>query len=289
MKRVKLFEPCYMEYKEYDKPVRYTEEFLKELASCVNETNLVSEEHLTESIGKVTNFTVTDGALFGDVSTDKATDNLKYSPYINCSLEEQEDCWLAFKPTGFKDIALTSIPRKPVSLPNTNDGGSKMGNEPNNDNETIKILNGQVQELNKKLAIANNKLEANKDKLKQFNDMEKELNELREWKETNEKVIEEQKPIIEAYNKDLAKRKEDLLEKVSNGNEEIKAQLKDESLETLEKFDKLYAHEQPPQGIGANNAQGLNEGGSSNDDEKAKQEAELKEVTSMFSELREEE
>lgn len=285
VRRVKLFEPCYMEYKEYDKPVHYTEKFLKELASKVNKTNLVNEKHLSESIGEVTNFTFTNGALFGDVSTEQSLDNLKYSPYIDCSLQDDGDCWLAINPTGLKDVALTSTPRLPVTLPNTNDGGSTMSNENNSDNETIKILNGQVKDLNKELAIANNKLEANKDKLKKYNEMEKELEELRAWKADNEQVIEEQKPIIEAYNKELDAKKSNLIEKLSNGNEEVKTKLKDMDLAALETFDNLTVHEQPPQGIGANNAEGLNEGDGSENDEDANREAELKEVRSMFSEL----
>ena len=284
VKRVKLFEPCYMEYKEYDKPVHYTEEFLKELASTVNKTNLVNEEHLSESIGDVSNFTFTDGALFGDVSTEQSLDNLKYSPYIDCSLQDDGDCWLAINPTGLKDVALTSNPRKPVTLPNTNDGGSTMGNEGNNDNETIKILNGQVKDLNKELAIANNKLEANKEKLKNYDDMAKELEELRTWKADNEKVIEEQKPIIEAYNKELDNKKSNLIEKLSNGNEEVKTKLQSMDLAALETFDNLTVHEQPPEGIAAHNAQGLNEGDGSTDEEAEQQDRQAA-VEGMFGDL----
>lgn len=289
MERVKLFEPCYMEYKEWDKPIKYSDEFLSELASKVNKTSLVFEEHLSESIGEVSNFTFTDGALYGDVFTDKALDDLKFSPYINCSLQDEGDFWLAIKPEGFTDVALTSKPRIPVSLPNTTSvGGSSMVNDEKNDNETIKILNNQVKDLNKQLAIAENKNKANEEKLAKFDDMEKELKELKTWKETNEKVIEEQKPIIDAYKKDLETKKSDLVEKLSNGNEEIKAKLQDMSLDSLEIMDNLQSHEQPPQGISANNAQGLNEGDGSNDEE-AEQEKRQKAVEGMFSDLFEKE
>lgn len=283
VRRAKLFEPCFMKYDVYDKPVKYTEEFLAELASKVNKTNLVLEEHFSEKIGEVTNFTFIDGALYGDVATEKALDNLGYSPYINCSLQEEEDCWLAIKPTGFTDVALTSVPRKPVSLPNT-EGGSRMSGDDKNDNEMIKILNGQVKDLNKELAIANNKLKTYEEKNKQFNKMEKELQELRQWKEDNEKVIEEQKPIIEAYKKDQETKRSELIEKLSNGNEEIKAQMKDKDLETLEFIDGLQVHEEPPKGIAAHNAQGLNEGDGS-DDEAAEQEKRQKAVEGMFDDL----
>lgn len=284
MEIVKLFEPCFKEYDGLDKPVQYTEEFLEELASKVNKTNLVNEKHLSETIGEVSNFKFTDGALFGLVNTEKATDNLGYSPYIDCSLEDNGDFWLAINPTGLIDVALTSSPRKNVSLPNTN-GGSKMGEE--NDNETIKILNKQVKDLNKELAIANNKLEANKEKLDKFDEMDKELKELREWKETNSKLIEEQKPIIEKYNQFRDEKKEELIKKLSNDNEEIKAKLQDKSLEDLEMQSELlglHHHDQDPKGIAAHNAQGLGEGDGKTDEE-AEREARNEAVEGMFGDL----
>ena len=284
MEIVKLFEPCYKEYEGLDKPVYYTEEFLKELTSKVNKTNLVNEEHFAETIGDVSNFKFTDGALFGLVNTEKATDNLGYSPYIDCSLEDNGDYWLAINPTGLTDIALTSKPRKKVSLPNT--GGSKMG-EGNSDNETIKILNGQIKDLNKELATANNKLEANKDKLSKFDEMEKELTELREWKEINSKLIEEQKPIIEKYNQFKENKKEELIKELSNDNEEIKAKLQDKSLEELEIQSELlglHHHDQPPKGIAAHNAEGLGEGDGETDEE-AEQTARKEAVEGMFGDL----
>lgn len=278
----KLFEPCHMEYKELDKPVQYTEEFLSDLASKVNETSLVDEKHLGEKIGTVADFTFIDGALYGNVSTDKALDNLKYSPYIDCTLEDKGNYYLAIYPTGLRDVALTSNPRKPVQLPNTN-GGSNMSDN-NSDNETIKILNGQVKDLNKQLAIAENKNKANEEKLKKFGEMEKELSELRTWKEKNEKIIEEQKPIIEAYKADQETKRSDLIEKLSKGNAEVKTKIKDVDLETLELWDSLEVQEQPPQGIAAHNAQGLNEGDGSNNEETEQVERQ-KAVEGMFSDL----
>ena len=218
--RVKIFEPCYKEYEGLDKPVYYSEDFLRKLASQINKTNLVEEEHFGKVVGDVSNLTFTDGALYADVMTDKALDDLKYSPYIDCSTVDKGDYWLAEDVNGLIDVAVTGNPRPSVKLPNTK-GGSNMGEE--NDNETIKILNKQVKDLNKDLVVAQNKNKANEDKLKQFDEMEKELKELREWKETNSKLIEEQKPIIEKYNQYRDSQKEELLNKLSDGNEEIKA------------------------------------------------------------------
>ena len=282
--RVKIFEPCYKEYEGLDKPVYYSEDFLRKLASQINKTNLVEEKHFGKVVGDVSNLTFTDGALYADVNTDKALDNLKYSPYIDCSTVDKGDYWLAENVNGLIDIALTGNPNPSVKLPNTK-GGSNMGEE--NDNETIKILNKQVKDLNKDLVVAQNKNKANEDKLKQFDEMEKELKELREWKETNSKLIEEQKPIIEKYNQYRDSQKEELLNKLSDGNEEIKAKLKDKSLEDLQMQEELlglHHHDQPAKGVGANHAQGLNEG-SGEDDEEAERTARNEAVESMFGDL----
>lgn len=282
--RVKIFEPCYKEYEGLDKPVYYSEDFLRKLASQINKTNLVEEEHFGKVVGDVSNLTFTDGALYADVNTDKALDNLKYSPYIDCSTVDKGDYWLAEDVNGLIDVAITGNPRPSVKLPNTK-GGSNMGEE--NDNETIKILNKQVKDLNKDLVVAQNKNKANEDKLKQFDEMEKELKELREWKETNSKLIEEQKPIIEKFNQYRDSQKEELLNKLSDGNEEIKAKLQDKSLEDLQMQEELlglHHHDQPAKGVGANHAQGLNEG-SGEDDEEAERTARNEAVESMFGDL----
>ena len=281
MKRVSIFKPCDMQYNEYDKPVKYTEEFLRELASNTTNCNLVNEEHRAETIGDVSNFTFTEGELFANVSTEHSLDNLSYSPSYDCSLIDKGDYWLA---TNGKmlEVALTSKPRQAILNNTAEEGGSKMSE--NNDNTTIKILNDQVKDLNKQLAIANNKLEANKEKLKAYDELVKERDELKEWKETNEKLIEEQKPIIEEFNKAQTAKKEELLEKISNGNSEIKAKLENMNVADLETIAGLESHDQDPKGVGANNAQGLNEGDGSNDKE-AEQKARAEAVEGMFGDL----
>ena len=113
MARVKIFEPCDMEYEVYDKPVRYTEEFLKELASQCSNAALVKEKHRGENIGTVSNITFTDGALWADVTTEEALDNLMYSPSYDSTLIDKGDHWLATK-GKLLEVALTSEPRRAI-------------------------------------------------------------------------------------------------------------------------------------------------------------------------------
>lgn len=285
MVRVSIFKPCDMEYKQYNKPVRYSEEFLKELAMNTSNTKLVLEEHMAECIGHISNLTFTDGELFADVSTDHSLDNLSYSPSYDCTLIDKGEYWLA---TNGKllEVALTSNPRKAILNNTAENGGSKM-TDGNNDNETIKILNNQIKDLNKQLALAENKNKSNEEKLSKFDEMEKELISLRKSNEENSKIIEEQKPIIESFKKSQEDRKNILLDKISNDNSEIRAKLENMSVEDLETIAGLQTHEQPAKGVGASNAQGLNEGDGENDAEKQIQK-DLELAKSMFSELKEE-
>lgn len=257
MKRVSIFKPCELEYPQHDKPVKYTEEFLREIASKTNSVPIVGK-HYGKTIGQMSNFTFTDGELFVDADSSKSLQ--KFSPsFDDVQLIDKGDYYLASG--GYLvEVASTVKPR----LDNSKNGGSSMSEE-NNDNETIKILNNQVKDLNKQLAVAENRNKANEEKLKGYDELEKEVAELRSWKETNSKIIEEQKPIIEEFKKVQEAKKEELLEKVSNGNAEIKAKFQNFSLEDLETVAGTQIHEQPAKGIGSNNAIGLDEGDGVND------------------------
>jgi len=276
MERKSIFKPCDIEYDEYDKPVRFTEEFLKEIASNTYRAQLVAQ-HYGGAVGDVKNLTFTDGKLVADVISNHALQ--KFSPsFDDLTLEEHDDYLLAI---GGKlvEVASTDKPR----LDNSNDGGSKMGEEGTND-KTMEFLSKEVDRLQKEIAKKDLAIERNKEKLDEYEKLEKEVGELREWKETNEKLLEEQKPIVEAYNNQQAQHREELLEKVSGGNPQLKEQFESFSTENLETYLKLHTEEQPPKGAGANNAPGLNEGGDDGD-EKTKQAEELKAVESMFSEF----
>lgn len=274
MKRVSIFKPCELTYEKHDKPIKYTEEFLKEIASNTSTAPIVNE-HYGKTIGQMSNFTFTDGELYAD--TDSSKSLKKFSPsFENIDLIDKGDYYVA---TGgyLVEVASTVAPRL-----NNSKGGIKMADDENN--ETINILNKQVKDLNKQLAIAENKNKANEEKLKSYNELEKEVQKLREWKETNSKLLDEQKPIIEEFQKAQEAKKEDLLEKISNGNAELKAKFQDFSVGDLETIVTAQIHDQPAKGIGADNAKGLNEGDGSTDEEEEIQ-ARNNAVEAMFDDL----
>ena len=100
---------------------------------------------------------------------------------------------------------------------------------------------------------------------KRLDEMEKELSKLRETNETNSKLLEEQKPIVEKFNEMEEKRHEELLDIVSQGNPELKEAYKDFKTDDLQTIANTYIEAQPPKGVGADNAPGLNEGSGDED------------------------
>ena len=255
--RKKIFEPCAMEYKEHDKPVRYSEEFLKEIACGCHGADLVNQEHFAGKIGSVSNLSFTDGGLYADIDSETPLDDLEYSPSFNCTLVDYGDHWEATK-GSMLEVALTSEPRRAILNNTAYEGGSKMGEK--GEDTTKEYLIGEVDKLQKEKAKIEFQLEQANKKVEEAKKLEDEVTELREWKEEKEKVLEEQKPIIEDYKKYQENKREELLEKVSNGNEELKEKYSSFSTENLEILLEAETQEQPPKGAGADNAPGLGEG-----------------------------
>lgn len=275
MKRISIFKPCELTYKEYDKPVRFTEEFLSEIANSTYKVPLVNK-HYGATLADISNLSFDNNTLEVDVPEEFS--NSKYSPsFDNLTLVDEGDYLVA---TGgyLVEVATNVKPR----LDNSSDGGSSMAD---NNDKTNEFLAKEVERLNKEIAKKDLKLDNLKEKLDNFDDMEKELEELREWKETNSKLIEEQKPIIEKYNAYQEKHREDLLEKASKGNKEVKEKLQNLRTEDLETILSLEVEEQPARGVGADNAPGLNAGNGDDDKEKAEQKARNEAVENMFSDI----
>lgn len=278
MERVSIFKPCTIEYPQYDKPVKYTEEFLKGIANSTYWCPIV-DGHYGKSIGEISNITFTDGELFVDTNSSESLQ--KFSPsFDGLTLVEEEDCFVAVE-GKLVEVASTVKPR----LDNSK-GGSEMGEE------TIEFFQKEVkrlQEENNKLEFKakqdKKKIESFKEKETQLEEIEKELDKLRKENEENSKIIKEQKPIVDAYKAEQEKVHEELLEQASKGNEQFKEQLKNCDNDTLKAIAEIHTEEVPAEGVGADNAPGLGEGDGSDGDEETKQAEELEEVKAMFGEL----
>lgn len=277
MVRVSVFKPCTLDYPQHEKPVRYTEDFLKEIASSTVMSDLV-DAHYGKTIGQVSNLSLTDGELFLDVPDEYGES--KFSPsFENLTLVDEGDYFLATK-GSLVEVAITKAPR----LDNSDDGGSNMSKEGEGNNLTNEYLAKEVERLNKEIAKKDLQIERNKEKLDKYNELEKEVKTLRESEEANKKLLDEQKPIVESFKKFQEEEHEKLLETASNGNAELKEKYAHFSNDDLKLIIDTHVEDQPARGAGASNAPGLNEGDGETDEE-AERKARNEAVEKMFSDL----
>ena len=153
-----------------------------------------------------------------------------------------------------------------------------------NEDKTKEFLADQVEKLQKENAKLQFKIDNDKSKLKELESLQKEVEELRETNSKNSELLDEQKPIIEKYNAYQESEKEKLLDKVSNGNEELKEKFKDFSVEHLQTIADAQISDQPAKGAGTENAPGLGEGNGITDEEAEAAERD-KAVENMFSDI----
>ena len=282
-----------MEYEKYDKPVKYDENFLQQIAEKYHKCKLVGEKHHSKKIGVVHSISYSENGLDGIIDTKKNTDGKSYSPMFKSTLVDKGNYYLAID-GELKEISLTANPRLPLDedyfLNNKNNKDDKMGDKNNNVED---VLSKQVQELNKKNAMLENKLKVAEKKVNEYDKLVKEHEELKKSHEEQAKQLEESKPIVEKYNNYLEKTKENLLETISNGNDEVKNKYKNMVLEDLklvkEAMDNsTQIHDKDPRGISSDDAQnaGLNTPQNKDKNQEVNPEESLKETAKFFNESR---
>lgn len=266
-----LFKPCFMEYHEYDKPVQYTEEFLKQISEKYHKCKLVGEKHYSNRIGTVHGIEYTKDGLTGIIDTQNNISNKKYSPLFESTLIDKGDYYIAVN-GKLKEISLTSNPRQPLNKDYfLNNNGENMTKENNNNIESV--LSDNVKELNKKVAILENKLKVATEKAEKYDELIQEHQKLQETIEVQNKKLEENKNIVEKYNKYTENKKQELLEKISSGNEEVKKKYEHMELKDLQLIHETITNttiinDKDPKGISANEAQnaGLNQSSDNNNE-----------------------
>ena len=138
MKRIQIFKPCELNYKEYDKPVRFTEEFLQEIANSTYKVPLVNK-HYGATLADVSNLSFDNNTLEVDVPEEFSKS--KYSPsFDNLTLTDEGEYYLAT--AGYLvEVATNVKPR----LDNGEDGGSNMADN----DKTNEFLAKEVERLYK--------------------------------------------------------------------------------------------------------------------------------------------
>ena len=242
------------------KPVRYTNQFLKEIASNTRGSSLelTHGNSTNDVIGYSNDFDLIDDDFVGNVSTNEELEGMGFSPEFEASFIDKGGYYEAIDGKLLK-IILTDKPRSHI-LCNSVEGGSNMNEE------LIETLNKQIKDLNKENAVLENKLKANENKLAEYDSLKERVDKLEEENNSYKTQIDGLKPKADAYSKIEADMKADLLTKAFGEDEEAKKAFESASMEQLESLAKHREISREANGIGAGNAEGLGEGDKGADD-----------------------
>lgn len=242
------------------KPVVYTEQFLKEIASNTvgSSIELTHGNTKIDTIGYANNFDFIDDKLVADISTNEELQGKGFSPEFSANFIDRGNSYEAIDGKLLKTI-LTENPRSHI-LCNSVEGGSDMNEE------LINTLNKQIKDLNREVAQKEAIIEANKKKLSEVTELTDKITELEKENNTYKSQIEDYKtqidglkPQAEAYSRIEETRKADLLTKAFGEDEEAKKAWADASMEQLESLANHREFTREAHGLGANNVPDPNE------------------------------
>lgn len=248
-----LFKPLSSTYKEnglVDKPVRYDEEFLKEVIKDVESVDL-TKVHTNEVIGKASNFVFVDGVLKCDISDNIDMSGYGLSPQFEAMLIERGDY---LQPVDGKliSVGLTKTPRTHILNNSEVDGG-------NLSDEVLQQTMKRNTELEREMAQKDNELESLKQKLAKIEDLQVRYDKLKKEHDKNSAKLKELTPKAEKYDEYSANKKEKLLNELAGENKELRNKYESFGLSQLEIVAESRIVNQEPQGVSSNLGSGNNE------------------------------
>ena len=242
------------------KPVVYTDEFLKEIASKTmgSSLELTHGNNSIDVVGHVNSFDFINGELVANVTTDEELKGMGFSPEFSVNFRDKGDKYEAIDGRLLKTI-LTDSPRSHI-LCNSVEGNNVDEGGSNVSEETIKILEKQVKDLNREVAQKDAIIEANKKKLGEYDELNERIAKLEKENNDYKSQIDDLTPKAEAFGKIETDMRTDLLTKAFGDDEEAKKPFQNATLEQLESLAKHREVTRKAQGVGAGNGEGIGEG-----------------------------
>ena len=238
-----------------DKPVRYTESFLKDIACSTSSSKLTGKHGSTTGIGSLSNFIFNNGELVADINTEESLEGMGFSPEFNCDLIDKGEYYEAVNGL-LKNTVLTDTPRSSILYNNIE---NKMDVKKVSDDVT-NTLNNEIKKLNRELAQKDITIKNLQDKAQRFDELEGKFKKLSSENEVNVKTISELKAKAEGYDKLQEARKDELLTKLCEDNPDLRDKYSDFTVEQLQTVVDTVPVSTQPNGVSPQVASGLNEG-----------------------------
>jgi len=256
---IPIFKPGLINYTDHglDKPVKITEDFLRNIAAVTSSVEL-TDEHKKEVIGQIENFTYQDGSLQIQKPEDIDIQDKGISPVFELNLVSYDDHYLAIDGI-LREAGLTSTPRNHILY------NSILNPEEDDDmgdmNETLRKALEREQEQQETIGQLKAQLQSASNSLKEKQDLETKLRDAEKAATDNQKTIDELKKKADAYDNIEKEKKEALIKELVGDDENLGKELEDLSYEKLKFLKESKIINQDPKGVGSRGAPGLNDDG----------------------------
>lgn len=251
---IKIWEVGEVEYPEYGdtKPVYYSEEDLKKIASSTSKINLTrnhEDDKDYEIIGYLENFVYKDGALYADAPKGIDLTNYGISPVFDFA---KVDKGSKFITNGLKlvEAGLVKNPRSHIYYNNENgddnmDERAKLLDDIQKNNEEIRNQREEIGTLKARNKKLESSLADKKELEKALKSKEKEFDELKELYESNKSKAEE----YDKYTENKKSTIVDELTSIYGDDEQVKERFSKMDLDSLEFFKNHKLVSNPPKGV----------------------------------------
>lgn len=232
---IEIFKTGLIEYDkaDADKPVKYRPQDLMAIASATNHVDL-TKEHTNEVIGVLKNFTYKDGFLYADEPEGIDLKGFGISPSFVFALKDMGDHYVPYN-IQLTSAGLTKNPRSQIFYNSiTTDNGDGNLEEKEKLLKDIQANQEEIRNQREEIGILRNRNKALDESLQAKANLEQELKdketELNNLKAQMEKI----KANADAYAKIENDKKEELINKLSNDDIELREKYSKMSLEDLE-------------------------------------------------------
>ncbi len=261
---IPIFKPGLINYTDHglDKPVKITEDFLKNIAATTSNVKL-TDEHTKGIIGQIENFTYQDESLQIQKPGDIDIQDKGISPVFELNLVSYDDYYLAVDGI-IREAGLTSTPRNQIlynSILNPNPEDDNMTEV----NETLRKALEREQEQQEIIGQLKAQLQSASSSLKEKQELETKLKDAEKEAENGQKKIDDLKKKADAYDELEKEKKEALIKELVGDDEKLGKELEELSYDKLRFLKESKIINQDPKGVGAKGAPGLNDDGTKKD------------------------
>lgn len=228
-----------------NKPVRYTIDDLKRVASQTSTID-ITNEHSNEVLGSLSNFIVKDGCLLAETPEGFDLKDKGLSPQFNTELIEYED-YYGISNITMESIGLTKKPRSKILYNSIST--SLSSTEVDMGESALEKVIREKDDLQKRIGVMENSEKQYKRIIKQH---EEELKKIKESYSDNEKLIAENKTLKEkadAYDALNEHKKQDLIKQIVGDDEKLAKEYESFSVENLETVLKSRKVSTPQRGV----------------------------------------